>query len=235
MTNPDPRGGVPYTVGEKVLYTEANLIRSGIVNSIDGSAGGSYSPSTAVTIAGSNGLIIGGTGSAARLRYVSRDIQRVIPQPAYSRDTTNWAAADDTALPWFATLTSTSGHRLWWPLHTLPNGATLSELVLRFKGATGGTVPATAPKMTLYKHPTDGSAPSTVFATVTDPTVAISNAAYVVDHDISKTGIAHTIDLRTYSYWLVIESPGGGGTSTTAYAKSVLVTCTITDQSEWNT
>ena len=81
MTNPDPRGGVPYTVGEKVLYTEANLIRTGIVNSIDGSAGGSYSPSTAITIAGSNGLIIGGTGSAARLRYTSRQVTRAIPQP----------------------------------------------------------------------------------------------------------------------------------------------------------
>ena len=233
MTNPDPRGGVPYTVGERVLYTEANLICSGIVNSIDGSAGGSYSPSTAITIAGSNGLIIGGTGSAARLRYVSRDIQRVIPQPAYSRDTTNWAASDDTALPWFATLTNTASHRLWWPLQPLPHGAVLSSIDMVFKGATGGSLPATMPKMTLYKHPTDGSAPSTVFATVTDSTA--TNGAYVVDHTITKTGIAHTIDLRSYSYVLVIESPGGGGTSTTAYVKSVLATCTITDQSEWNT
>lgn len=233
MTNPDPRGGTPYTVGEKVLYTEANLIRTGIVNSIDGSGGGSYSPSTAITIAGSNGLIIGGSGAGNRLRYVSRDVQRVIPQPAYSRNVADWAPADDTTSPWFETLGTTASRRLWWPIHPLPNGAVMSELVVRFKGSTGGTLPATMPKMTLYKHPTDGSATSTVFATITDSTA--SNAAYIVDHDISKTGIAHTIDLRSYAYWLVIESPGGGGTAATAYVKSVLVTCTITDQSEWNT
>lgn len=230
MTNPDPRGGVPYTVGERVLYTEANLICSGIVNSIDGSAGGSYSPSTAITIAGSNGLIIGGTGSAQTLRYTSHQVQRAVTPPTATLNSASWTLPDSPHL--WTTNTTTAGVRMMWHLNGLPNGGTIDTISFRFVGTTSGSFGGgeTLPKFTLYKVDTDTGAETAVFAEVTD---ASAHAAYVVAHDISKTSIAHTIDLRAYWYYVVIKTPGGGNITAGATINSLLVTCSVISQNEY--
>jgi hypothetical protein len=227
MTIADPKSG-GWTLKERLLYTSMNLIRTGLLSAIDGVGGGSYSPSAVIDIAGSNGLRIGGTGSAAYLRYTSRDVDRVMPDSCIRPATANWTFDYDPAfLRWSTTTASNSIH---CELTGLPHGSTLKTITVRWLGVTSGSLPGVMPTIRAYKVDAATNTPAALFAAVSDPSA--SNAAYTVAHDIPKTSIAEVIDSKTYRYKLIMTSGSGGGwTGDRLYG--VTVTCTVTEQSEW--
>ncbi len=220
-----------WSLRERLLYTDLNLLAVELLKAVDGNAGGTISPSAKISVQGSQGLEIAGTGSAARLRYASRNVARVIPAPVANRNA-NWLLSDAPLTCWWAHNTTTAGQRLWWPLTGLPNGATLSSVELSCIGTTGGTLPATMPQYKVIKQDKDSTTQTDVFAFYAD--TSASNAAYTVDHKITKTGLSHTIDTEGSQYMLVVESPGGGGTTAGFTVYGIQVTCAVTDQSEYN-
>lgn len=230
MTITDPKSG-GWSLRERLTYTAMNLIRTGLLSAIDGVGGGSYSPSAVIDIGGSNGLKISGTGSGARLRYSSRSVQRCFPHNGYTTGT-DWVYPDSPHL--WTTNSTTAGRIVSFTLNGLPNGATFDSLTVRFLGSTGGTVPATAPKIRAWRVDLATGTETALFAETDDPTVAISNAAYVAAHDITVSSIAHTISTKDYSYYLQVKTPGGGGTAVGAKIYGIQATCTITDQSEYD-
>jgi len=228
MTISDPKSG-GWSLRERLLYTSMNLIRTGLLSAIDGVGGGTYSPSAVIEIAGSNGLKINGTGSGARLRYGSRTIARIMPDSAF-RVSTGWAFDFDPAFHYWST--STGATVIECALQGMPNGSTLDSITVTYQGVTGGTVPATAPWIRAYKHDVSTNTPTALFAQVDDPTVAVSNAAYTAIHNITKSSIAHTVDRKNNRYLLRIVSGTGGGFSSDRLI-GVSVSCTVTDQTEW--
>jgi hypothetical protein len=215
MSNTDPKTG-GWAAKNLLTSVQMNLVRVGVVNSIDGAGGGNYSPSAKISIQGSNGLEIAGTGAGARVRYSSRNIPRTLPKQALYANSTDWTFDHDPAFQFWSAVGSAD--ILFCDLLGIPNGAVINEIVVnaRENGAS-------AIDFKLQEIAADDNAIADVFAFFAD--AAVSGTF----HAITKTAIAKTIDKRESRYVLVIRSGQAGDD-----VASVQVNITLTDQSEWD-
>jgi hypothetical protein len=127
--------------------------------------------------------------------------------------------------------TTTDGHTytcgaatdktLYWPLD-LADGATISSIVLRFKGASGHSVlPATMPAVSLLEFTEDGDS-DPVGSAASD--VSATYAAYELWHDVTLTlATPLTIDSATLQYTLTLDSEDGTGARAGGKVASVML------------
>ncbi len=94
-------------------------------------------------------------------------------------------------------------------LGSLPAGLTLTGYRVDVIGATGGSLPGTMPTTSLYRF--DAGAYFTPTETVgSQADTSANNAAYVVSHAITKTGLSHAVSASS-QYILNLTSGFGGG------------------------
>jgi hypothetical protein len=215
MTNPDPKIG-GWAVKERLLSTQMNSVRTGLLQSLDGVGGGTYSPTAVLEIGGANGLRIAGTGSGARLRYSSRNIIRTLPKSAAYANSADWTFDHDPAFQYWSAVGANDF--LYFDLNGIPNGATINEITVNASENA-----ATAIEFKAMEIAADDNTISDIFAYYVDGAVSASF------HAITKTAIAHAINKRDNRYVLIVKS----GQASDRVA-SVQVDVTLTDQSEWD-
>lgn len=110
-------------------------------------------------------------------------------------------------------------------LGPLPPGLTLTGYRVDVKGATGGTLPGTMPTTTLARYAAGAYAvPTESVGTQAD--TSGSNAVYVADHAITKTGLSHAVDADSH-YVLSLTSGYGGGAAAGFVVYRVFISGTI--------
>lgn len=210
---------------EVFASSQLNAITTQLLRAVDGTGGGTYSPSSVIAIGGSQGFRIEGTGTAARLKYSSRSVTRGMPNTAQT-SASGWSLADDPH--YWQHDDATAADRLNWHLVGLPHNATLSRVTVRVNGS-GGTKPTTMPTARLYTVAHIGGTTSPVGAAVTDPST--NDSEWQLDHTI-EINPATVIDTTLYSYFVAIT--GSNGSTGVTRITGLEVICTITEQSEYN-
>lgn len=218
MSLVDPTSGAGYAFGAKLPATHMTTIATNQPKAVDGSGGGTYTPSAEIIVNGS-GLQLGN-----RLKYTSRTATRVQEYAGNARSLSgNWSLYTNDA--WRNTA---SGGVLWVNLNRIPNYAAFASITMRWKGAAGHAgQPGTMPKMELFKIDKDSA--RTSMGSVLDTWT--NAAAYETAHDITLT-LTDTIDLATYRYVLEITGELSPNFVSGAQPLGFLVTTTITQQSE---
>jgi hypothetical protein len=229
MTFPRAKPG-GYTDDVDVLpASELNTIDVNQSRALDGTDGGLYTPSTEIQIAGA-GIELQGS---LQLKYATRSITRIQPMGVlavsaggnFEYDT--GAGAD----AWKPEQTIAGG-AMGLQIERIPNGATITSILCRVKGAPGhGASPtATLPVLKLHRYPRDGDFPSVV-ASVSDPST--TNTQYEAVHDHELSGLSEVVDLELYSYAIRIDGEVGGDFQAGWQMKSWQITCDVSAQTEF--
>lgn len=147
LVNPKP---ATWATGELLTAAQLNLIGTQLPYALDGSAGGTYSPSGHIVLPGAYGVQWGATRYPA---LTSRTEYRPVPPTAVLNTSSRWSFQDST-LTWRQT-SITDGGALLFPI-PLIDGATLGSLDATFDGNLGGggshgALPASMPGVLLYK------------------------------------------------------------------------------------
>lgn len=223
MAHTDPKPG-GFSTLEVLASAVMNLIRTAVNNSIDGANGGTYTLASKLTLNGTSMFELGDN-----LLYTARSVVRNVPL-CVTHKTADWST--NNGMQYYTTGTS-SGQVIEAPLLGLPHGASLSTVTMRFYGgaaARGGSAPATMPRLrVMYVPLSTGTA--TQLATVDD--TWSSEAAYEAAHDISCTSIGHTIDKTANLYYVEFRSESGANAYVGGTAIGLKVTCSVSEQSEW--
>lgn len=223
MTHVDPKVG-GWATKEKLTSSQANLIRTAINNSPDFSVGGTYTLTGALTINGTSMLVVGDN-----VMYTARSVIRNVPL-AVTHKTADWSS--NNGVQWYTTATN-AGQIIEAPLLGLPHGASLSTVTMRYYGgaaARGGLAPATLPRLRVM-YSTLSTGATTQLATIDD--VFGSEAAYEAAHDITCSAIGHTIDKTANIYFVEFRSESGANAYVGGTAIGLKVTCSVSEQSEW--
>jgi len=202
-----------------VAATEINDAASLIPNLIDGVAGGTYSPSSKVTI---TNLEMGGTN---RLKVASRSIG---PRALNGQVVSDMASANrftpNTANSWTAATASASCFVVV-PLD-VPDGATITAYSVYIDPAGGhGALPAAMPQILLSSTAVATNSNS-VHKTTIDSSANV--AAYEPFHAISDT-ISLVVDRAARRYFIVLQSEGGANALAGLVYIGGTVTFTVTN------
>ena len=221
-------------VSKEVLTSEElTLLATEVLKAPDATAGGTYAPSAPIIVNGSGALQLG-----SRLAYTSRSVARVrsVVNGVFSYDSTRWSLVAGGSSAYF-TQTVTGAGNIDIEIEGLPNGATLDSVGVYLKGAAGhaGT-PGTLPRLKVYQRSVSAdpaAALTQIGSTATDPYT--SSAVYQANHLVTASSLAHTIDVSATGniYIARIEGEGGANFVAGLIASSLVVTCTVTSQSEW--
>lgn len=202
---------------DTITAAEMNQIDVNQSRALDGTAGGIYTPSAALDIRGTAGVIINGTGSATRLRYGSRSLTR-------TQD--GMLVNIDTAVTSFTPISIGVGQQGIQMLERIPNGATLT-LVSAYHDSGSATPPVTPVAMTVTK--TDITTGTTTVVDTSSDTTA--GAAYGAHHRFDSAVLSLAIDRTKFVYKVVFDGEAGGGSSATNWF-GCTCTFTVTDQDE---
>jgi hypothetical protein len=228
----DPTAGVGYAFGEVLPSSDMTTIAANMPKAVDGSAGGTYTPGTAITINGSgivtSSLTCSGT---TKLKLASRTLTRI--QPIFPDLFSGGGVATCTRAVNFAfrdTKAASPGTIWLMPLTKLINGATLTKIDMSIDPANGraGNL-GTCPKFEIFTQTTAGVTAS--LGTSTDATAGVI-PAYEAIHNLTKSGLASVIDTTTYAYWLVVTGESGANYTQNLLYLGVLATMTVTEYSE---
>ena len=212
-----------WTTKERLTSSQLTLLATEILKAPDGVNGGTIAPAAPIIVNGSGALQLGN-----RLAYTSRSVTRVLPILLGEYDNTRAAFTSGD----YFTSTSTTTSTVTLPLVGLPNGATLNTVTVKFKGqAAHGGAPGTMPTLKVNRRGITAGSFTQLGSTTTD--TYGSAGAYETTHDISVTGIAHTIDRTANTYQLVFTFEGGANSVAGAALFAISATCTITDQPEF--
>lgn len=159
----------------------------------------------------------GGVQFAARPILVSRQLTLVLPMLGESASG-NWSLVSNEYGNWQNTA---SGGTMIFRL-LLPHGQQLNAVTLRWKGAAGHGALPTMPTVTLRRIDANGG--DTTLGSQTDTSGNVG--AYEATHDITVSGLTHTIDRTLYRYVLTMVGETGG--NFVANAKAVAVKATVT-------
>jgi hypothetical protein len=212
-----------WTTKERLTSSQLTLLATEVLKAPDGVNGGTIAPAAPIIVNGSGALQLG-----SRLAYTSRSVTRVLPILLGEYDNTRAAFTSGD----YFTSTSTTTSTVTLPLVGLPNGATLNTVTVKFKGqAAHGGAPGTMPTLKVNRRGIAAGSFTQLGSTTTD--TYGSAGAYETTHDISVTGIAHTIDRTANTYQLVFTFEGGANAVLGASLFAISATCTITDQPEF--
>lgn len=222
MSHTDPKPG-GWATKEKLTSAQMNLVRTGINNSPDIAAGGTYSPAAPVIINGSGALQLG-----SLLGYTSRSITRTLPLQPVEMDGSFTHQMGEN----FILTANTTGAALELPLGIMPHGATLNSVSIQFQGASGhGGLPAGMPTIKVYRKGATTIVPTQIGSTATDTSANV--AAYEAVHKIEATALAHTVDVATNTYFLVFNGESGANAANSARIIALQAEVTMTLQPEW--
>lgn len=236
-----------WSLRERLLYTDLNLLVVELLKAVDGNAGGTISPSAplivdgssglqvtgsgGLTVSGTGGLTVSGSGTAARVKYASRSVtraRRFAPEEG-TFDSTYFSFQNGG---YFVQGNIGSASVVESPINGLPNGATLTAVTLALQGAiTHGGAPATMPTFRVYYRPYNSITRTQIGSTATDPYT--SQATYDAMHTLAVSGLSHTIDTAANTYHVVATGEAGANSIVGLTLAGFTVTCTITDQPEY--
>jgi len=188
-----------------------NYWRTAISQAIDGAAGGTYLPTSAIEI-GNAGLRVDGT-----LAYASSSVTRTVDTDAFDIVGTS----SKGGLPANVAVSESIGAAI-----RVPHGNVLSSVTVYISPAVDGNLPATKPLVSVLRRDLNDGTVSTL-GSLTDP--AASAAAYEQYHGITVSGLASTIDRSRYMYSIRFDGEAG------ANSQAVLVvgaTYTITSTAQ---
>lgn len=220
-----------YLTGDKLTAAHLNVWRKWLQYAVD-SDGGKYTPSTPIVI-GNSGLSLAGSD---RLGLSTRVVTRHQDMIAMSLSG-NWEPLPGTeANSWRNTA---SGGTLWVTLENLPDGATLSSVVVKFRGASGHPDPVDGggsdlvmPRFELFRITSAGAQES--MGTAVDTVTAADAYEATNPHSITLSVISNaTIDLATYRYAIEFTAELGTNYVANGNVRAVTTTCIITEQPEF--
>jgi hypothetical protein len=116
--------------------------------------------------------------------------------PAFSSvltsDVLSWTQADVVGPPAFI-----------WPIHGLPPNGQITALQMQVKGSGHGALPATMPKVELWRQTIDST---TLVASATDASASV--VAYEALHAIQNLSLTENVS-ATYNYFVKFTGEGG--------------------------
>jgi len=200
-----------------------NKMRVDSSRAIDGTAGGAYAPAADIVLSTSSIQLAG----VLRLKYVARPVTR--RQPMLGNLGANYAHSTGELI----VEQTIAGGEFIISLTNLPNGAVLDSVTVGLKGAAGHAndpVTATLPVVTVRSQDGIGGGPVPLGL---QADTSADRATYEAFHTITVAGIAHTIDLTTYTYDVEIDGEVAGDWVVGCEFYAVSVICTVSDQSEY--
>ncbi len=215
LWNPPFTDGI-FTISAAFL----NYLRTNLPKALDAVNGGIVTPAAPIDIRGTAGLIIGGSGAAARLQYSSRSVTRVVDSPLVNVD------ANSTRVVNIAIAASQQGQQR---LH-LPDGSTLTAVTTYHDRADTGVDPVAGRVFfQLFKFAIATGTPTQIGTTTLDP--AASLVAYEGYHGFSISALVEVIDNANYVYYALFNGESGGAAAATTWY-GCATTTTITSQDE---
>jgi hypothetical protein len=221
-----------WSLGERLTSAQMNTARAEIIKSVDGVAGGTYTPAATVSI---SDLTV---GSGNQLRYDSRTVGRpciritdgTTSEDAIDPVTRRWArACAGTTRPYWITQV-TGNVPLWFPMR-LPVGSVLNTIVAVVVGGAGhGALPAVMPEVTAYSSTPGAMATLTTLGTQLDTSASVG--LFQAAHVITISGLSHTV-LSTLDYWLRVLPESGANDEVGFIVAGATAGVTMTEQDEW--
>ncbi len=189
---------------------------------VDGTAGGSFSPSSALQFGGSGIELLG----SSNIALASRVINRRQSMAAFTSAPTVWEVTNP--LIWQNLIDSSV--ILQMPLDRLGHGQVLDSITVRYNPNGGhGALPAILPSFTAFRVDNNGT--QTSLGSITDPSGDVPT--YEAIHDIALTSIAHTVDLTLNNYIITFVAEQGANYVAAAQLTSILVSMTVTGYTEY--
>lgn len=188
---------------------------------------GPYVNSQTIYISG--GIVLAGAGT-----HITFSSSRTFTRPVDTTPERNvdswWAAAEQEATTprpaWkqkYSPVAVNPARWLTWVVR-IPRGATLTRVDVQFYAEAGshpGGLPATMPKVTLWKCTTSNQSTMTSIASTTDPSASV--AAYETPHDVSITASYSAITDADYFVIGVAGEEGVDATAAASYTDLALI------------
>lgn len=223
-----------WVTDDPITAVQINGIDTDTSNAVDGALGGTYTPSSAISIAGTAGLKFTGTGNAAWPQTISQTVTRehhlricnISTAGSASVDPVAWLVQDSAgAPPCVQTKQITAvGDAHWLELKPL-DGSTLVSVILQTKGTTGTTIVQATYEIVRW---TGTTAYNSMVSPVSDDH-GNGNFTTTRTQTITPTS-GTTIDLATYKYALKVVHPydvGAGAAMKVLSIKANYLTSTI--------
>lgn len=211
---------------DTITATQINQIDTNQSLAIDGSGGGTYTPTSEIAIAGTSGLRISGTGSAAWLKLSSRTVviehplvlAMVIPYvgPIGNEPSARIIDSDVTATiggdtiprgsiisPGFATTETQAGYFIL-EIERPPDASTFDQVTLQTKGVAGGT--SNLPAYTVVRWTSTSSPAAISTVDIADTHTAGNYLTNVVAQTLTVNA-STTIEIATYRYGVLVKNP----------------------------
>lgn len=208
---------------ERLTSGQANLARTELIKCVDGTGGGTYTPSATISI---DDLTIGGT---ERLKYASRSVTRspINYMAGWTSDATRWAMTAVSQRPYWEQPNYGNANLLFQM--SLPVGSVLTSATAEIIGYSHAGVPNSPVSFEIYYSAFDGFS-KVALGTSTDPSA--SAGAYDAIHNITLSGLSHTV-LSTLMYWVRFTGESGANAAVGTRMLSFTSTVTMTAQDEW--
>ncbi len=192
-----------------------NYVRTQIPKAIDGSGGGTYTPTAKITIDGSNGLEIGG---AHRLKLASRSLTRA--QTSFLFNISGPALSPTGAV--------VAPGITWYQELLVPHNAQITA-VTAWVDPTDDTLPTNNVSLSVTRTDiSTGTVTPLGASPVVDPN---TGATYQSHHSFSVSGLTETVDRTKYRYYASLQGESGGDTDNCVWY-GVTVTYTTTEQDD---
>lgn len=195
-----------------------NHVRTSLPKCLDGVGGGTYNTASVLRIGGEC-IEMYANGGPGRLRYSSRSITRVQTGLLYNLN----GSIGVISVPVAPTESAQQ------KLDRLPNGSTLTEVVVYHNRTDGGALPTNKAKATLWKRDITTGADTTIAGPVTDPTSPVGD--YEDHHGFSLSGLSEVIDNEVNVYYVNFDGETGSNTENTQFS-GCAATTTLTEQDE---
>lgn len=225
-----------------ITAAEANALGVNSARAVDGTGGGTYTPTATIQIGGVAGGIklTETTGTASRVQLTSRNITRVMSGAGYVVPSGSGWAYDSVAptAGAFKYINTSSGVECLLPV-AVPDGAVIREVKVYYQGGSGhAAFPGGLPTMPIVNllHYDITTAALTSLGTQSDTTTG-SAGAYesATPHAITLTGLNHTVRRDVRRYFVEFTAEAGGNFQSGGVIHGMTVSYDVTYYDEGGT
>jgi len=225
-----------------ITAAEANALGVNSARAVDGTNGGTYTPTATIEIGGVAGGIklTETTGAASRVQLTSRNITRVMSGAGYVVPSGSGWAYDSVAptAGAFKYINTSSGVECLLPV-AVPDGAVIREVKVYYQGGSGhAAFPGGLPTMPIVNllHYDITTAALTSLGTQSDTTTG-SAGAYenATPHAITLTGLNHTVRRDVRRYFVEFTAEAGGNFQSGGVIHGMTVSYDVTYYDEGGT
>jgi len=221
-----------------ITAAECNAIGVNSARAIDGTNGGTYTPTAVIDIGGAAGglRLTETSGTPSRLQLTSRRVTRMMSGAGYVVPSgAGWAY--DSVAPTagaFKYINTSSGVECLLPI-AVPDGATIREVKVYFQGGSGhAAFPGGAPTMPIVNllHYDITTATLTSLGTQSDTSATAGAYESATPHVITLTGLNHVVrrDIRRYFVEFTAEAGANFQSGGTIHGVSVGYDMTYYDE-----